>query len=175
MRKALFLDRDGVINVDYGYVYQKEKFEFTEGIFDLLKLFRQEGYQIFIVTNQSGIGRGYYHENDFLKLTQWMLNSFKKRGIVIESVEYCPHAPEERCHCRKPKSGMVEKILSRHSLDLKQSWLIGDKQSDIDLAQNANIGDSVAIGKRQMTNASLSFLTILDFKSYLEENKDKIL
>lgn len=173
--KALFLDRDGVINIDYGYVYQIEKFEFIEGIFDILKLFLKHKYRLFIVTNQSGIGRGYYTNNDFLKLTKYMLKEFEKRGIIIESVEYCNHAPEERCGCRKPRTGMVDNILSKYNIDLENSWLIGDKQSDIDLANNANISNTVAIGERKIINNSLYFYTILDFKYYLEENQDKIL
>lgn len=173
--KALFLDRDGVINIDYGYVYKIEDFEFTEGIFDLLKLFINYDYRLFIVTNQSGIGRGYYSDEDFLLLTKWMLNEFQKREIQIESVEYCNHAPEEKCHCRKPKIGMIENILSKYTVDLENSWLIGDKQSDIDLAHNMKIPHTIAIGERQIINASLSFSTILNFKRYLEENQDRIL
>ncbi len=173
--KALFLDRDGVINIDYGYVYQIEKFEFTDGIFELLNLFLKNKYKLFIVTNQSGIGRGYYTDDDFWKLTEYMLDELKKRDIPIESVEYCNHSPEEICSCRKPQIGMVENILSKYDIDLENSWLIGDKQSDIDLAHNAKIYSSVSIGKRKIINASLSFSTILKFKSYLEENQDKIL
>ncbi len=173
--KALFLDRDGVINIDYGYVYKIENFEFMEGIFDLLKLFIKYDYKLFIVTNQSGIGRGYYSDDDFLLLTRWMLNEFQKRDIHIESVEYCNHAPEKKCNCRKPKTGMMENILSKYNIELENSWLIGDKQSDIDLAQNMYVQHSVAIGERQIINASLSFSTILDFKCYLEENQDRIL
>jgi len=173
--KALFLDRDGVINIDYGYVYEIEKFEFNEGIFELLQLFVEKGYKLFIVTNQSGIGRGYYTHQDFLKLTDWMLEEFRKRDLIVESVKYCFHAPEEKCDCRKPAIGMVNNILKNYTIDLENSWLIGDKQSDIDLAHNASIGHTIAVGERVIENVELFFKTILEVKCYLEENHGRII
>ena len=170
MQKALFLDRDGVINIDYGYVSKIEDFQFTEGIFELLRLFLDRGYMLFIVTNQSGIGRGYYTKEDFLTLTSYMLDEFKKREIEIASIEYCPHAPEERCSCRKPATGMVDNILAKYKIDLDNSWLIGDKQSDIDLAHNAKIAHTIAIGERKIENATYAFRTILEAKEFLEKN-----
>lgn len=169
MIKALFLDRDGVINIDHGYVYKIEEFTFTEGIFDLLRLFIKEGYALFIVTNQSGIGRGYYSEEDFQKLTAWMLEAFKKEKINIVSVHHCNHAPEENCACRKPQTGMVDEILSKRRIDLEHSWLIGDKQSDISLAHNAKIANTIAIGKREISGATYCFETILEAKEYFSK------
>jgi len=174
LSKALFLDRDGIINIDHGYVSKIEDFEFTEGIFELLKLFIKEGYTLFIVTNQSGIGRGYYSQEDFNRLTDWMLDAFKKENITIESVEHCPHAPEENCSCRKPNTGMIEAIMSEQTLDLKNSWMIGDKQSDIDLAHNATINHTISIGNKKIDTSELSFPSILECYHYLEENQAKI-
>ena len=174
MQKALFLDRDGIINIDHGYVSKLEDFEFNQGIFSLLKLFKKYNYKLFIVTNQSGIGRDYYSEEDFFKLTSWMLEEFKKREIEIVSVHHCPHAPEEKCFCRKPATGMVDEILAQHKIALDKSWLIGDKQSDIDLAHNATIENTIAIGERKIENATYSFKTILECKEFLEKNKDII-
>ena len=158
--KALFLDRDGIINVDHGYVYQKENFEFTDGIFDLVKLFTNADYLIFVVTNQSGIGRGYYSEEDFTTLTKWMREEFEKKDIKIEHVYHCPHSPEEKCHCRKPEIGMIEQALTVYSIDLLKSWMIGDKQSDIDLALNAGLGKSIYIGNETVKNCTYRFKTI---------------
>ncbi|KYJ86314.1 D-glycero-beta-D-manno-heptose 1,7-bisphosphate 7-phosphatase [Sulfurovum riftiae] len=169
-QKALFLDRDGIINVDHGYVSKIKDFEFVEGIFDLVKLFSKTGYLIFIVTNQSGIGRGYYSEEDFSRLTQWMKKKFQENGIQIEGIYYCPHAPDANCNCRKPKTGMIEEALKSYPLDLSASWVIGDKQSDIDLADAAHIGHSIAIGNRKIENAEYNFSSINECKRFLEEN-----
>ena len=174
MYKGLFLDRDGIINVDHGYVYKKENFEFNEGIFPLLKFFIKHNYKLYIVTNQSGIGQNYYSEKDFLVLTEWMLEVFKKGKIIIEEVIYCPHTNEENCLCRKPKIGMINQILKKHQLDLNNSWLIGDKQSDINLAINSKIQQIIAIGKRKINKANFYFSTILECKNFLDANIDTI-
>lgn len=168
--KALFLDRDGIINIDHGYVYKIQNFTFTQGIFELIQKFSKLGYLIFIVTNQSGIGRKYYTEDDFQKLTRWMLSEFKKHNINITEVYHCPHAPEENCHCRKPETGMIEKSIKDYSIDLKNSWMIGDKQSDIDLAKNSGIGSTIAIGERDIENATHSFSTIVEANEFFLKN-----
>ena len=172
--RALFLDRDGIINVDHGYVYKIEEFEFTEGIFELLQLFSKQGYLLFIVTNQSGIGRGYYSQEAFEVLTEWMIKTLHAHDIDIKEVQYCPHTPEENCPCRKPETGMIDTILKKYSIDLAHSWMIGDKQSDIDLARNSHIGSSIAIGNRQFHDYDYSFASIQACTEYLEENKGKI-
>lgn len=172
--KALFLDRDGIINVDHGYVYKIEDFEFVKGIFDLVRIFSNRGYLIFVVTNQSGIGRGYYSEEDFQKLTAWMKDEFKKNGIEISQVCHCPHSPDAGCSCRKPETGMIEEVLKTYSIDLPVSWMIGDKQSDMDLAKNAGLGHAIYIGHDKIQNSSYNFGSILECKSYLEKNQDII-
>jgi len=174
-QKALFLDRDGVINIDHGYVSTIDEFTFIEGIFPLLHLFIKHGYILFIVTNQSGIGRGYYENADFETLTTWMLAQFKKEGISIKAVHHCHHAPEENCFCRKPAIGMIEAILFEHNIDLENAWLIGDKQSDIDLAHNATIAHTIAIGTGMIENTEYHFDTIRECKEFIEENQDTIL
>jgi D-glycero-D-manno-heptose 1,7-bisphosphate phosphatase len=174
-QKALFLDRDGIINIDHGYVSKIENFEFIDGIFDLLHLFLKHHYTLFIVTNQSGIGRDYYSQQDFDTLTAWMMKRFKEEHISIEQIYHCPHAPEAFCGCRKPQTGMIEQCLKTYTIDLKHSWMIGDKQSDIDLAYHADIGSTIAIGNTDIKNSSLSFGSILACKEYLEENQGKIL
>jgi D-glycero-D-manno-heptose 1,7-bisphosphate phosphatase len=104
-----------------------------------------------------------------------MLDKLEKENIEIVSVEHCNHAPEANCHCRKPQTGMIDDILSYHEIDLKNSWMIGDKQSDIDLAKNSKIQNSIAIGERKIENATLAFQTILECKDYMEVNKDRII
>jgi len=175
MKPALFLDRDGIINIDYGYVNKIENFEFNSEIFDLIRLFVLKNYYIIVVTNQSGIGRGYYTLNDFLKLTNFMKIKFKEQNIFLDSIYYCPHAPEVDCNCRKPNTGMIKQACRDFEIDLEKSWMVGDKQSDIDLAINASIGTSVAISKSRRNGANYNFNSIKEFKEYLEQNIDKIL
>ena len=172
--KALFLDRDGIINRDYGYVSKRDKFVFTEGIFEFLQLFISKGYTLFIVTNQSGIGRGYYSEDDFKVLTQWMIRSFREKDINIAEVYYCPHAPEQNCKCRKPSIGMITQALNTYPIDLESSWMIGDKESDIMLARNATIAHTIFIGEESHPNALFSFGSVAEAKIYFESNKEKI-
>ena len=145
LKKAIFLDRDGVINVEKEYVYKIEEFEFINGLFEALKKLQELGYLLFIITNQSGIGRGYYSINDFEVLTAWMLDEFKKEGITISQVEFCPHSPEQICQCRKPKTGMIDAILKNFNIDLEHSWLIGDKDADIQCAKNAHIKNTIQV------------------------------
>lgn len=172
MKKALFLDRDGIINIDHGYVSRIEDFEFSKGIFKLLHLFQKEDYLFFIVTNQSGIGRDYYSEEDFQTLTNWMLKIFKTEGMTITEVYHCPHAPEEKCGCRKPAIGMIENIHTKYGVALAKSWMIGDKQSDIDFAKNAGIIQSISIGDRYITQSNYHFNSISECADFLEDNQD---
>ncbi|WP_419764247.1 MAG: D-glycero-beta-D-manno-heptose 1,7-bisphosphate 7-phosphatase [Arcobacter sp.] len=145
MQKAIFLDRDGVINIEKNYVCKIEDFEFIDGVFDTLSYLQKSGYKLFVITNQSGIGRGYYSKEDFEKLTSWMLDEFQKKQINISQVEHCPHNPTDGCTCRKPQSGMIDNILKNHKIDLENSWLIGDKESDILCAKNANIKNTIQV------------------------------
>ena len=146
-RRALFLDRDGVINVDQGYVSRSDNFEFIEGIFDLCRRAKSLGYLILVVTNQAGIGRGYYSEQDFLELTKWMSGVFRDRGAPIDKVYFCP------CHAehgigiykvdsffRKPAPGMILQAAKEFDIDLSQSVLVGDKDSDIQAGIAAGVG-----------------------------------
>ena len=166
--KALFLDRDGVVNIDHGYVYKIENFKFIDGIFEFIDMFIQKNYKIFIVTNQSGIGRRYYTLKDFNTLTDYMLDEFKKKDIKIDEVYFCPHSPEESCQCRKPSIGMVQKALKKYDIDLQNSFMVGDKSSDIDLAINANIKNSIFIGDSINKSASLNFKSIKEAIGYFK-------
>lgn len=140
LRPALFLDRDGVINVDRGYVYKQEDFEFIDGIFERCRLAQHLGYLIFVITNQSGIGRGYYTEQDFLILNDWMCGVFKEHGVNIEKVYYCPSRPEEYSPDRKPMPGMILRAAEEFGIDLPKSVLVGDKETDIQAGIAAGVG-----------------------------------
>jgi len=156
MDRALFLDRDGVINIEKDYLYKIEDFEFIDGIFELCSYYRDLGYKIFVVTNQSGIARNYYTEDDFLKLTSWMLQVFLKYGVKLEKVYYCPHYPDitGECLCRKPKPGMLLEAAVEFSIDLKNSLLIGDKERDIEAALNAGLSESYLFDEKGLVKNS---------------------
>ena len=141
MQKALFLDRDGVINIEKDYLYKIKDFEFIDGIFELCRHYKELGYLIFVVTNQSGIARDYYNIDDFNSLTLWMQKEFLKREIKLENVYFCPHHPDisGECSCRKPKPGMLLKAKKEFNVDLKKSILIGDKERDIEAGLNAGL------------------------------------
>lgn len=145
MKKALFIDRDGVINKEYSYVYRIEDFEFIDGIFDALKKMQQNGYLLIIITNQAGIAKGLYKEDDFYKLTSWMIDAFKNNGVNIDRVYHCPHKDGDGCECRKPKAGMVNRAKKEFDIDIDSSWLIGDKESDIEAGINSGIKNTILV------------------------------
>ena len=147
MKKALFLDRDGVVNKEKNYLYEIEDFEFINGVFEACKYFQDKGYLIIIITNQAGIARGKYTEKDFLKLTNWMLKEFKKQNIKITKVYYCPHHPDfnVECNCRKPNPGMILEAKKEFDIDLNQSILVGDKNSDIETGIKVGIKSNFLI------------------------------
>ncbi len=153
-KKALFLDRDGVINIEKNYLYKQEDFEFVDGIFDLCRYFQSEGFAIVVVTNQSGICRGYYSEADFKKLTEWMEAEFAKENIKIAKTYYCPHHPDftGSCSCRKPEPGMFLQAQKELALDLEQSVMVGDKPSDIEAAQRAGVQECYLYDGNDITN-----------------------
>lgn len=150
--KAVFLDRDGVVNVEQGYIHSRDHFHFQEGIFELCRAAQTLGYLLLVVTNQAGIARGYYTEAGFLDLTKWMIHKFDEQQIQIARVYYCPYHPihgRGRYKCdspdRKPKPGMLLRAQADYSLDLSSSVLIGDKLSDIDAAQAAGVGTKILL------------------------------
>ena len=142
--KALFLDRDGVINKEINYLHKIEDFEFVEGIFDLCRFYQEKGYLIIVVTNQSGIARGYYTQEQFDTLTSWMIEEFSKNGIKLNKVYYCPHHPDISgiCECRKPDIGMFTEAQSEFDIDLESSVMVGDNERDIEAALKAGIPDT---------------------------------
>jgi len=144
MQKALFLDRDGVINVEINYLYKIEDFEFIDGIFELCQYYQDKGYQIFVVTNQSGIARKYYTEEDFTLLSSWMIQKFKDNNIIIKKVYHCPHHPDisGECTCRKPRDGMLQLAKKEFKIDLVNSIIIGDKERDIEAGLNAGLKET---------------------------------
>jgi D-glycero-D-manno-heptose 1,7-bisphosphate phosphatase len=149
-RPALFLDRDGVVNIDHAYVHRRNDFEFIDGIFDLCRHAKTLGYLIIIVTNQAGIGRGYYTEEDFADLTHWMCGIFDKEKAPIDKVYFCPTHPEgtieryrKQSDLRKPAPGMILLAAKEFDISLRNSILVGDKLSDLEAGFAAGVGSNI--------------------------------
>ncbi len=145
MNKIIFLDRDGVINQEVGYLYKIKDFVFIDGAFEACRYFHTTGFKIIIITNQSGIAKGYYNTNDFDKLNAWMLAEFKKHDVDILDIFYCPHDPEDNCQCRKPKPRMLVKAQKKYNIDMQKSWMIGDKEADVQAANSADITNTILV------------------------------
>ena len=167
--KALFLDRDGVVNIDYGHVYQIEKFHLIENIQTLIKKANKFDYKVIIVTNQAGIGKQLYSEDDFQKLTKYMKLLFLEYGCHVDAVYHCPFHPSEGIgkylkdsNDRKPNPGMLLKAQKDFDLDMKKSILIGDKITDIEAGYNALVGTNILFNKNKNKNKKLfNFLEIV--------------
>lgn len=150
--KAIFLDRDGTINADHGYVHKIDDFQFIEGVGKALKQLQDKGYLLVLVTNQSGIARGYFSEAQFHQLTEWMDWSLDEDyGVVLDGIYYCPHHPEGKgefkaeCDCRKPKAGMFLEAIKDLNIDPKQSYMVGDKLEDLLAAEAAGVKTKVLV------------------------------
>jgi len=134
MNKAVFLDRDGTINEDIGYVYKIEDFKFIRGAIEGLQLLQKNGFKLIVITNQSGIARGYYSDSDFLKLNDDMNRILKENGIFFDGIYYCPHL-KEACDCRKPKTSLFYKAMLEHNIDFSKSYAIGDNIRDLSICE----------------------------------------
>ena len=150
-RRALFLDRDGVINVDHGYVHSRERTDWMPGIFELVAEAVRQGVVCVVVTNQAGIARGLYDEDEFRRYTEWMHAEFRSRGAPLLATYHCPHHPEfsmhaAPCDCRKPAPGMLLSATHHFGIDPARSMLIGDKAGDIEAAHAAGLGAAILIG-----------------------------
>ena len=151
MNKAIFLDRDGTLNIDYGYVHKIDNFKFIDGAIDALRELKKMGYMLVLVTNQSGIARGYFSEDQFLQLTEWMDWSLAEQDVDLDGIYYCPHHPEgkgeykEDCDCRKPKPGMLLQAIKELKIDPTQSIMVGDKVEDIKAGISAKVKMNVLV------------------------------
>lgn len=168
-RRALFLDRDGVINVDHGYVHTIAKTEWVTGIFDIVAAAQRAGYLVVVVTNQAGIGRGYYDEREFLSYTAWMHAQFEQRGTPLLATFWCPHHPEAglgyyriACGCRKPQPGMLRAAIDNFDIDSTRSLMIGDSKSDMQAANKAAVQGKLLDAQGDSVSRILEFLYSLD-------------
>lgn len=146
MKKAVFLDRDGTINVDKNYIYRIEDFEYIEGAIEGLKLLQDNNFILVVITNQSGIARGYFSEEQYLELNDWMLNDLSKKGIYIAATYYCPHHPAAKvvrykkvCSCRKPGTELFERAIAELDIDTDKSFAIGDRERDLSICDATGV------------------------------------
>jgi D-glycero-D-manno-heptose 1,7-bisphosphate phosphatase len=131
MKKAVFLDRDGIVNIDKNFIKSWDEFEFVPGIFENIRRLNQVGFLVIIVTNQSGIKRGFYTEETLKTIHRNMMQILEENNAYIDDIFYCPHFNDDNCNCRKPKPGMILEASKKHNIDLRESWIIGDNERDI--------------------------------------------
>lgn len=169
MQKAVFLDRDGTINQDFGYLYKKEQFIFLPHVLDTLRKLQDKGYLLIIITNQSGIARGYYTEKDFEKLNSWMIEELNKEGIQIAGGYYCPHHPgaaveayRKECDCRKPKTGLFYRAQADHDIDFSQSLAIGDRLRDCSICFETECKGFVIAGEETQPTEKKGDIVFID-------------
>lgn len=153
LRRAAFLDRDGVLNVDRGYVGRVEDFEWLPGAIEALALLAAHGHALVVVTNQSGLARGYYGDDDYRRLTAHMCAMLAGHGVALAGVYHCPHLPDAeveryrlRCDCRKPAGGLIRRAAAELGLDVGASLLAGDRARDIRAGRDAAVGRCFLIG-----------------------------
>ncbi len=173
MIKGIFVDRDGVLVEDIVYPYQIEDFKLIPSAIEGLKLLKE--YKLFIITNQSGIGRGYYTLKDFENFNNHLLKELKKHNIKIQKTYYCPHKPEDNCGCRKPKIKFLKDAEKEFKINLKKSFVIGDKKSDIEMGRNAGCRTILVLtghGKKEKDDVTADYVAkdLLDAAEWIRKN-----
>lgn len=161
--KVVFLDRDGTINIDYGYVYEKEKLVFVDGVIDGLKKLQEFGFKLIIVTNQSGIGRGYYTLEECNKFNEYLIEKLKEQNINISKVYVCPHKDEDNCNCRKPKLSLFYQAIDEFNIDLDNSFAIGDNIRDLKICDETNIKGILLFNQNDRYISKKSFKESIDY------------
>ena len=179
MNKAVFFDRDGTINKDIGYLSRIEDFEFLPGVYDIMLYLQKLGYLLFVVSNQSGIGRGYYSEKQFLKVDRWMKERFLEYGITISKTYYCPHFLGSGikeynfdCECRKPKTGLFHLAEKEFNIDLKNSICVGDSIRDCTLCNEIGCRGFLLnknVGFEKIPTNTIVISSLTEIKKYVKE------
>jgi len=155
LKKIIILDRDGVINLDTHYPHKIKEIIFMPYIFDVCKYLTNKGYELAVITNQSGIGRGIFSNNEYLKVRDWIISKFEEHNIKFLEFLHCPHRPEINCECRKPNTALYEILKKKYPIDLSNSWAIGDRDTDVIAANKAGIKNTIFIGNQKELKVSI--------------------
>lgn len=168
---AVFLDRDGTINEDTGYIDSPERLALIDGAASAIKKLNSKGFKVIVITNQSGVGRGYFSKEAADAVNKELEEVLKKQGVHLDGIYYCPHHPDDNCECRKPKIGLLEKAKKDLDIDFKKSYIVGDKVSDVELAHNIGCKDILVL-----TGEGMKHKKMLKYKpSYVAQDlKDAV-
>lgn len=170
MMKAIFLDRDGTIIKDKNYLSCPSQLEWMPGAIEGLKLLKNHHYELFLITNQSGIGRGYFSVAQLENVHLSLNNMMELAGIgKFKSIEFCPHTPEDQCECRKPKPTLIEKLITRFQINRKTSWMVGDKDIDVLSGKNAQIHSALIGGSSQEWAKQNNFSFFCDLEAFAQK------
>lgn len=152
MRRAVFLDRDNTLIFDPGYIHEAEKVRLLEGVGEGLKLLKEAGYLLIVVSNQSGIGRGYFTEKEFWEVNRRLQQLLEPYGVQIDDFFFCPHRPDEGCLCRKPGTLMIERAARKWGIAVEESFVVGDKEIDVELAFRSGCRGGIRVGAPPFEN-----------------------
>ncbi|TCO79050.1 D-glycero-alpha-D-manno-heptose-1,7-bisphosphate 7-phosphatase [Marinisporobacter balticus] len=167
-KRAVFLDRDGTLIVDHGYIHEPSQVALLPGAIEALSKLKKWGFELIIISNQSGIGRGFFTKKEVDNVNQHLHSLLIAHGITLTGIYYCPHSPDAGCICRKPKPGLLLQALYEHRIDAKQSYFVGDKWTDIQAAIGAGV-QPVLLSRNH--DISMSTVPILTVASLLEWTK----
>ncbi|WP_096199689.1 D-glycero-alpha-D-manno-heptose-1,7-bisphosphate 7-phosphatase [Bacillus sp. FJAT-45350] len=176
MNKAVFLDRDGVINEVLSsrvkFVNKPKDLYLLEGVGEAVKVINEAGYKVFVVTNQGGVGLGFMKEHTLQKVHEKMIEDIRNEGGRIDDVAYCPHNPHAGCACRKPEAQMLLNLAEKHQIDLSKSYMVGDREPDIEAGKKAGVKETIFIGDEKTSyGADKAFPSLLEAaKSIFKES-----
>ncbi len=174
MKKAVFLDRDNTLIYDPGYIHEADKVRLLEGVGEGLKLLKDKGFLLIVVSNQSGIGRGYFTEREFWEVNQRLQELLKPFKVQIDDFFFCPHRPDEGCFCRKPNPYLLKEAARKWEVDLSSSYVIGDKDSDVELALKGGCKGGIKVGAPPFDNFLKAVFFILEVEGEtLHEDKNE--
>ena len=159
--RAVFIDRDGTINVNYGYINNPNDFKMYPSVAKGIKLLKKNGFKIIIITNQSGISRGYFSEKSLEEIHEKMKKELSKEDAKVDAIYYCPHHPDEKCNCRKPKPGMLETAIKDFDIDIENSYIIGDRMLDVEAGRAVGcktvlVPEDKVIVKKEMAESDIN-------------------